>query len=1164
MELEIDGMTCGACVESVRTALERLPGVLSAVVRLGGASLVHSADSPVDAAAAVAALDSAGFDARVVAPPATHASFPKPLASRVLSFKVTGMVCGACVDWVRSALREFDAEGGKGVHVSLASGRVTLSTWAPMRRLLRAVAAAGFVATKTDGFEVDVVVGADDEPLVPTQHTTAQRLHSVAASSDGARLRVTGLSCAACTNSVEALAKGVEGVASASCSLLSSSLTLKWHPGAAPAPEEVAAAVRRGGYGCDVVDPTAARCVSLRVGGFVCDGCPSRVSRVLRGVPGVSTVAPACAALKPHTSKSSAPLAAEPAPGGEMAQPRRTWSGATTATFAVSYDAERVDPRALFDALSCLGYEVALDSTADDISGADAAAAAEVASLRRAFLGSLAFTLPLVLLAMAFPLNAAVKTALDTNLLAAPRMLPASSLVAFALATPVQFVYGARFFTGAFHALKRRSANMDVLIALGTGSAYAASIFAVLLSSISPSLAGGFAPLFDTSSMLVCFVVLGKWLEARARGRTADALRSLARLQPPTAALRTPSGALVPIPASLLRVGDIVDISSSDRVPADCVLIAGALDVDEALLTGEAAPVCRRPGDRLAAGSTAVAGRCSARCAAVGEATGLARIVALVRDAQADKAPVQALADAASSVFVPIIVAASVITFVSWVAAGQTGSIPPEWYSSSGDGPAGLFLFAFLFALTVLVVACPCALGLAVPCAVMVATGLGARFGLLFKGGAPLQAAAGATDVCLDKTGTLTAGRPAVAAVEILSPQPPGAALLASSRASVLALCAAVQVEGEAAKHPLARALLTAAAAEGAALPAGVTVASRQPVIGRGVAAWLSTTATGGEGCGGDSSSLLTPVSLGSPAWATAAGARLSPSTAARVDALEARGCTVVVLCVGPPRAAARVPPDQLHCGGDDDGSGGVPPAAAAAAAVSSSSSSSSSCAVALVALSDALKPDATAGVAALHALGLRVHLLTGDNPRAAAAAASAAGIPPSNVRASCLPGNKLAAIRALQRAGSKVLFVGDGANDGPALAAADCGAAVGGGAELAVDAGGVVLVHARVRDVAAAIELARAAMRRIRINLACSLVFNALGVPIAAGVLFPSFRARLPPEAASAAMAASSVAVVLSSLGLATFRGANFGADAAAAPRADAARAAPRAGGEP
>jgi len=241
-----------------------------------------------------------------------------------------------------------------------------------------------------------------------------------------------------------------------------------------------------------------------------------------------------------------------------------------------------------------------------------------------------------------------------------------------------------------------------------------------------------------------------------------------------------------------------------------------------------------------------------------------------------------------------------------------------------------------------------------------------------------------------------------------------------------------------------------------------------------------------------------------------------------------------VLLCCGPARPLASVAVSELEF--EDDGSGGVPAAAAAATRP-----------CALLALSDALKPDAAAGVAALHALGLSVHLLTGDNAAAAAAAAAAAGVPPSTVHAGLLPADKLAAIRALQAAGERVLFVGDGANDGPALAAADVGFAIGGGADLAVEAAGVVLVRPRVRDVAAAVELARATMVRIRANLAFSLVFNLLGVPIAAGVLYPGLRARLPPAAAAAAMAASSVAVVLSSLRLAAFRGASFGADATA-----------------
>jgi Cu+-exporting ATPase len=462
---------------------------------------------------------------------------------------------------------------------------------------------------------------------------------------------------------------------------------------------------------------------------------------------------------------------------------------------------------------------------------------------------------------------------------------------------------------------------------------------------------------------------------------------------------------------------------------------------------------------------------------------------------------------------VPLVLAASLLSFSVWLAAARSGAVPREWY-----GRGGPELFAFLFALSALVVACPCALGLAVPCAVMVATGLGARFGLLFKGGAPLQAAARVTAACLDKTGTLTTGRPELKCLQLLDAASE-CALTASSEAA-LQCCAALQ---EGSPHPLAKAMI--AAARGAQLPA-TALFRRSHVLGRGVAAWVRT-----EGVSGAE---LTPVSLGSPAWAAASGVRIPPVASARLAALEGWGCTVVLLCCGPARPLASVAVSELEF--EDDGSGGVPAAAAAATRP-----------CALLALSDALKPDAAAGVAALHALGLSVHLLTGDNAAAAAAAATAAGIPPSTVHAGLLPADKLAAIRALQAAGERVLFVGDGANDGPALAAADVGFAIGGGADLAVEAAGVVLARPRVRDVAAAVELARATMVRIRANLAFSLVFNLLGVPIAAGVLYPGLRARLPPEAAAAAMAASSVAVVLSSLRLAAFRGASFGADATA-----------------
>ncbi len=600
-------------------------------------------------------------------------------------------------------------------------------------------------------------------------------------------------------------------------------------------------------------------------------------------------------------------------------------------------------------------------------------------------------------------------------------------------------------------------------------AAYIYSALLVLLRALRPDGAAG-KDMFDTPAMLITFILLGKWLEARARGATAGALRSLANLQPARATLLTlaADGASVlaetEISAALLQPGDTLRIAAGARVPADGVILSGAVALDESLLTGESVPVLRRAGERVAAGAAAAAGAAIMRADAVGADTGLARIVALVRDAQAAKAPVQAAADRISAVFVPFIVAAAVAAFAAWFAACRAGAVPRSWYARDGA-----FLFSFLFALSALVIACPCALGLATPTAVMVASGLGAAHGILYKGGAPLQAAARVTAVAFDKTGTLTEGKPAVAAIEMV----PAADGSVRSEAWALGVAAALE---EGSSHPVGRALVAHAARVLASAPPCV-VTRHAAALGRGVAAVVADEA----------------VCVCSPVWAAAAGAPpLPPHAAQRVAALEASGHTVLLLCVG------AAPPHSSSDDADDcDTNADAIPAVAAAAAAGG--------AAALIALIDGVKPDAAAGVAALRSAGIACIMLTGDNARAAAAVAAAVGI--SDFLAALLPGEKVAAVAAMRAGGAVVAMCGDGVNDAPALAAADVGVAIGAGADVAIDAAGIVLVHSRVRDVAAALALAAATMRRIRLNLALSLGFNALGIPLAAGAFYPAVR---------------------------------------------------------
>jgi len=996
----------------------------------------------------VDAVEDAGFGVKESTP---------LLANRRFTLSVPGMACSRCTEWVATALQSV--EGVNSVSVSLEEGTAEVDSCSGAAPLLRAAQSTGFEARLLLGSSAPVVSEAQPEAsALQLGQTNSRKLSTPATepATGASLLRVWNLSCAACASSVERAVMRLPGVQSVSVSLLANTAMVTWKHGEAGSASAVADAIRAAGYPCDAVDDTAKRVVRLMVSGMCCKACPRRIREALKRLPGIGDV--------------------------------RVFE--QLCRVEVHYDAQCASPRLVWDALTRLGYGVAL---APDDNKSDAMVDEEQHYWRRLFLSALVFTAPLVILTMLLPYSPTAYQLIQQELLpmrlsSRGQSLPLSSLIAFLLATPVQVVCGSRFASGALCSLRSGSANMDVLVAMGTYTAFAYSSFVLLLRALRPggAMMGG-RDMFDTPAMLITFIVLGKWLEARAKGQTTTSLRSLANLQPPTAMLldRVDEditgddgfGGRV-CPASMLRIGDLIRVEAGERIPADALILSGALALDESLLTGESTPVARRAGasGAIVAGSSCVSGHAIARCTAVGKDTGLARIVALVRDAQASKAPIQAAADRVSAVFVPAVFTVACASFACWYGAARSGALPQSWTASEGD-----FLFAFMFAISSLVVACPCALGLATPSAVMVASGLGASHGILLKGGAPLQAAASVDTVCFDKTGTLTQGAPSVEVFEMLNPG-------GDMRAAALLAAA---LEGDS-MHPVAKAVVRHARREySVELPSVVT--HQVAVLGCGVAGVIGDRA----------------ASLGSPAWFAASGGSLKNVHKARVYELEQLGCTVLLLAQG--TASAALPQEAAAAGG----------------------------AIAIVALLDSVKPDAAAAVQALHNAGIRCVMLTGDNPRAAATVAKRVGI--TDVRAGLLPADKVEALRSLRLSGRKVAMVGDGVNDAPALAAADVGVAIGAGSDVAIDAAGVVLVHSRVCDVVAMLELAQAAMRRIRLNLFFSLVFNGLGVPIAAGVLYPAMRIRLPPEVAAAAMAASSVSVVGSSLLLKRFKSRHF-----------------------
>jgi len=576
-----------------------------------------------------------------------------------------------------------------------------------------------------------------------------------------------------------------------------------------------------------------------------------------------------------------------------------------------------------------------------------------------------------------------------------------------ALATPVQFWLGARFYVAGWKALRAGAGNMDLLVALGTTAGFGLSLFELLRQG-----ADGMPHLyFEASAVVITLVLLGKWLEARAKHQTTEAIRALNALRPETATVRR-DGAEQSVPISQVKVGDQVVIRPGERIPVDGSVLEGDSQVDESLITGESLPVARHEGDRVTGGAVNGEGLLVVNTTAVGTETTLSRIVRMVESAQAKKAPIQRLVDKVSAVFVPVVIGIALVTLLGW------GLGTGQWEQG------------ILNAVAVLVIACPCALGLATPTAIMAGTGVAARHGILIKDAEALEVAHAITVVAFDKTGTLTEGKPRlVAAVPAVG-----------DRRALLAAAAAIQAGSE---HPLARAVLDAAAAEGAAAPAATQV---RAVAGKGMSALVA----GRE------------LRLGSTRYMNELGVdfRLLVQPAQQH---EAQGQTVSWL--------ADVTDKPVLVG--------------------------------LFAFGDTVKADAREAVARLQALKIKTVLVTGDNRGSANAVATALGI--DQVEAEVLPQDKADIVAKLKQGGAVVAMIGDGINDAPALAAADVGIAMSTGTDVAMHAAGVTLMRGKPSLVADAIDISRRTYAKIRQNLFWAFVYNLVGVPLAAfGLLNP------------------------------------------------------------
>ncbi|KAH7388231.1 hypothetical protein KP509_16G065300 [Ceratopteris richardii] len=926
---------------------------------------------------------------------------------RELNIQVLGMQCAACAGSIEKAVKRLP--GIEDATVAVLQDRAQVfyhPAFVDESKICEAIEDAGFEAQVIQGY------------CMPETKTIC-------------RLRVKGMTCTSCSNSIENNLIKLSGIKKAQISLATEEAVVLYDPKLINY-TQIVEAIDDMGFATDLISVGEERDqVVLKIEGAHSISGMHLIKISLDALPGVKSV----------------DIDIE----GEKV--------------VIAYDPELTGPRAFIEIVESTGsfpgqYKASL-CVPPGQGGPDRRA--EINRYRRSFLWSCIFTVPVFLLSMVFPYVPSLKEGLDTKMV---KMLTVGELLRWLLATPVQFVFGRQFYVGAFRSLQHGSANMDLLVALGTNAAYFYSVYTVIRAATSVEFKG--TDFFETSAMLISFILLGKFLEIMAKGKTSEAIAKLMQLAPPTAILlRVDKDGTVleqtEISTKLIQRNDIIKVLPGSKVPTDGFVTWGQSHVNESMITGEANPVPKKQGDKVIGGTMNQGGILHVKATHVGSETALSQIVRLVEAAQMAKAPVQKLADGVSRYFVPFVVVFAVATWIGWFAAGKANSYSKSWIPSSMDA----FELALQFGVSVLVIACPCALGLATPTAVMVATGEGATQGVLIKGGHALESAHKVHQMIFDKTGTLTIGKPVVVSSKLFKHM-----VLQKFYETI----AAAEASSE---HPLARAIIDNAKSmrgESSDLSWLPEVNNFKSLPGQGVYAEV-----GGQ-----------EVLVGNMQLMTASNIDVPEEAIDYLQDMEKQARTGILVAINKEIYGA-------------------------------------------LAISDPVKPEAKAVVAILKSMGVLSMMVTGDNWGTANSIAREVGI--EKVYAETRPQGKADIVKELQSTGKTVAMVGDGINDSPALVAADVGMAIGAGTDIAIEAADIVLMRNNLEDVVTAIHLSRKTFRRIRLNYVWALGYNILGIPIAAGVLFPFTGFRLPPWVAGAAMASSSVSVVMSSLLLKNYK---------------------------
>jgi len=813
----------------------------------------------------------------------------------------------------------------------------------------------------------------------------------------GKTYTVSGMTCASCASAVTRALKKIEGVEKADVNLTTEKVLIQSDRDLSF--EDLSKAVDKAGYG--LVEITHERESVLAIEGMTCASCSSAVERALKKQKGVSSVS----------------------------------VNLTTNKATLSYDPSLVKMSALKAAVDKAGYKASEIETKAQEDAESLRQALEMKSMTIKLITSAIFAIPLLFIAMAhmFPeLKIVLPEIIDH------KMNPLNfALIQLSLSLPIMYS-GRKFFTIGFKTLSKGSPNMDSLVAIGTGAAFLYGAYNTI------KIAQGFHNLteslyFESAGVVISLILLGKWLETRSKGKTSQAIKKLMSLAPKTAHLVI-NDEIQEISLEEVTLKDILLVKPGERIPVDGIVVSGSSAIDESMLTGESLPIDKNIGDKVIGGSLNKNGSITMRATAVGEDTALARIIKMVEDAQGQKAPIAKLADIISAYFVPTVMVIAISAGLFWMFQGKS------------------FDFVLNIFVTVLVIACPCALGLATPTAIMVGTGRGAQMGILFKGGEALEQAHKTTAIIFDKTGTLTQGKPSLS--DFIS--------FSDDKDALLRILASAESVSE---HPLALAILEAAKSKNLSLS--------QP---------SDFLAVSGKGLSAKVDGKL--VLIGNEAWMNENKIKLPELT--QMTTLSDQGKTVLLASVD----------------GKLEG---------------------------FLAIADQLKPESIEAVKKLKKLGIKVAMITGDNRRTANAIAAQVGI--DLVMSEVLPQDKGAEVDRLKKEGYKVAMVGDGINDAVALTKADTGIAIGSGTDVAIESADVVLMRSDLNDVVKAIALSKATMTNIKENLFWAFIYNIIGIPFAAGVIYLFGGPLLNPVFAGAAMAMSSVSVVSNALRLRFFK---------------------------